>query len=80
MFEKENAYYRAHLDEFRQKYMDKELVIIGDQLIGVYDGLSQAVFETRKTHERNTFCVKHVGEPDPSLTCYSIFNTQIGSA
>jgi hypothetical protein len=31
MFERENAFFEAHLDEFRKKYLDKELVIVGDK-------------------------------------------------
>jgi hypothetical protein len=62
MFEKENAFYKAHIDEFRQKYLDKELVIIGDELVGVYDTLGNAYSETAKTHTPGTFCIKHVYE------------------
>jgi hypothetical protein len=76
MFEKENAFYRAHLPEFLKEYPDKELVIIGNQVIGVYDRLGQAVQETAKTHEPGTFCVKHVQEREEPLVCTSFWTQE----
>ena len=40
--EQENAFYDAHRAEFREKYMDKWLVIAGSALWGVYDKFSEA--------------------------------------
>jgi hypothetical protein len=79
-FGQENAYYKAHLQEFRAKYPDKELVIVGNQLVGVYDKVGDAVAETLKTHKRNTFCVKHVYQPgtEPENICSSIFTVKTG--
>jgi hypothetical protein len=73
-FTEENKFYKAHLAEFLEKYPDKELVIVGDKLVGVYDTLSQAIAESRKTYAKNTFCVKHVQKDEPVFTCPSIYH------
>jgi len=43
MLEQENAFYDAHKAEFREKYLDKWLVISGESLWGVYDSTTDAV-------------------------------------
>jgi len=42
MLEQENAFYKAHQAEFREKYLDKWLVIIGESLFGAYDKFADA--------------------------------------
>ena len=42
MLEQENAFYDAHQAEFREKYLDKWLVITGGSLWGVYDRIADA--------------------------------------
>ena len=42
MLEPENAFYEAHQTEFREKYIDKWLVITGESLWGVYDKIADA--------------------------------------
>jgi len=41
--EQENAFYAEHRAEFREKYMDKWLVITGGTLWGVYGRFTEAV-------------------------------------
>jgi hypothetical protein len=60
MFERENAFYEANREMLRQKYLGKELVIVGDEIIGVYDDLDTAVDTTAQTRPLGTFCVKDV--------------------
>jgi len=43
MLEQESAFYEAHQAEFREKYLDKWLVITGESLWGVYDSTTEAV-------------------------------------
>jgi hypothetical protein len=73
MFERENAFYEANREQIRQKYPGKEIVITGDEIIGVYDDLDTAVDETEKTRSLGTFCVKSV-PVDPSWESWEIFN------
>jgi len=42
MLERENKFYIAHQAEFREKYFDKWLVIVGESLWGIYDKVSDA--------------------------------------
>jgi hypothetical protein len=73
MFERENAFYGANREQLRKKYLGKELVIAGEEIIGVYDDLDTAVDETEKTRPLGTFCVKFV-PVDPSWENWEIFN------
>jgi hypothetical protein len=66
MYEQENAFYEANIDTLREKYLNKELVIVGDQVIGVYDDAGTAIRETMKTRSLGSFCVKHVRD-EPEL-------------
>jgi hypothetical protein len=45
MLERENEFYMAHQAEFKEKYPDKWLVIVGESLWGVYDKISDAARE-----------------------------------
>jgi hypothetical protein len=73
MYEQENAFYEANKAQLRQKYLGKELVIAGNEIIGVYDDLDTAVDETEKTRPLGTFYVKSV-PIDPSWESWEIFN------
>jgi beta-galactosidase beta subunit len=42
MLEHENAFYEAHKAEFHEKYLDKWLVIAGDELFGAFDTIKDA--------------------------------------
>jgi hypothetical protein len=46
MLEQENVFYKAHQAEFREKYLNKWLVITGRSLFGVYDTTTDAVEAT----------------------------------
>jgi hypothetical protein len=73
MFEQENKFYDENKDIFRKKYLGKEVVIAGNEIIGVYDDLDTAVDETEKTRPLGTFCVKSV-PLDPAWESWEIFN------
>jgi hypothetical protein len=57
----------------RQKYLGKELVIVGDEIIGVYDDLDTAVDTTVQTRALGTFCVKDV-PVNPAMEQWEICN------
>ena len=42
MLERENKFYKANQAEFREKYLNKWLVIVGESLWGVFDKVSDA--------------------------------------
>jgi hypothetical protein len=60
MFEQENKFYEENRGKLREKYLGKEIVIIQDQVIGVYDDVGQALQETAKTHPLGSFCIKSI--------------------
>jgi hypothetical protein len=73
MFEQESAFYEKNKNMLREKYLGKELVIVGNEIIGVYDDLDTAVDQTAKTRPLGTFCVKDV-PVDPAWETWEIFN------
>jgi hypothetical protein len=60
MLEKERAFYKAHREELRSKYLGKRVVIADDQVLGVYDTDREALQETIKTRIRGSFMVKFI--------------------
>ena len=57
MLEQENAFYDAHQTEFREKYLDKWLVITGESLWGVYDKFADAAKAALKQLGSNEFMI-----------------------
>jgi hypothetical protein len=60
MFEKENAFFEANFPTLLKKYPDKELVISGDRILGVYDNAWDAVQAADKIQKSESVCIKHV--------------------
>ena len=60
MFETENKYYEENKASLRDKYLGKRIVLVKDQILGVYDSDSDAIAETTKTLELGTFCIKYI--------------------
>ena len=58
--EREFEYYQKNMTEIREKYLGKEVVIIGEQIIAAYDGIEEAYTETAKTYEPGTFMIHNV--------------------
>jgi hypothetical protein len=63
--EKKFDYYLAHQDELVEKYANKVIVIKDKEVIGVYDTDLEAVTETAKEYELDTFLVQKA-EPGSS--------------
>jgi len=57
MLELENRFYKANQAEFREKYSDKWLVIVGESLWGVYDKVSDAGKAALQNFEPGEFMV-----------------------
>jgi hypothetical protein len=60
VFEVEDQFYQANQETFREKYLGKRIVIVKDQILGVYDTDSEAITESSKTMDMGTFCIKYV--------------------
>ena len=57
MFEREDAFYMAHQAEFREKFFDKWLVIVGESLWGVYGTISEAAKNALQHFEPGEFMI-----------------------
>ncbi len=64
MFETETAFYNAHKQEFRAKYLNKRVVIQNETLKGVYDTDTEAYAEATRTMRPGTFAIKVVTPTD----------------
>ena len=65
MLETEHQFYMDNRESLRAQYLGKRIVIVKDQIIGVYNSDSEALDETTKTMKMGTFCVKYIPvDPD----------------
>jgi hypothetical protein len=60
MLEKEFEFYKSNRTEIREKYLGKQIVIVGNQIIAAYDDLEVAYLETIKTRTPGTFMIHDV--------------------
>jgi hypothetical protein len=74
VFEQEKAFCEAHREELREKYPGKHLLIVGDQIIGAYNNVSDAYEEALKTYQPGHFMLKKVPErPEDDIVWLSPF-------
>jgi len=64
MLERENKFYKANQPEFREKYLDKWLVIVGESLWGVFDKVSDAGKAALQNFEPGEFMVHRPADDD----------------
>jgi hypothetical protein len=64
MLDREQAYFEAHKDELREKYLGKRIVIAGEELKGVYDTDAEAYAAAVKTMKPGSFMIKPVTRTD----------------
>ena len=57
MLERENKFYMEHQAEFKEKYNDKWLVIVGESLWGVYEKVSDAGKAALQNFEPGEFLI-----------------------
>lgn len=65
---KEFHYYLEHQPELIKKYDGKFIVIKNNEIIGVYDGQSDAVKQTIKNHKIGSFLVQKVEPGEGAYT------------
>ncbi len=51
MLEKEFEYYINHRSELLPKYENKYIVIVGENVVGVYDNAADALFDSDKKYQ-----------------------------
>ena len=73
MFEK---FHEEHIKEFREKYLEKHIVIKGEELKSIYNSDEEAIKESVKTFVLGTFAVKIVynNDEDTNWRFYSRVN------
>jgi hypothetical protein len=73
MLDKEFQYYLNNQNDLVKKFNDRYLVIVGEKVVGDYDGYSQALSDTLKKYEMGTFLVQKCspGDKDYTLTFHS---------
>ena len=69
--DKEFEYYRVNKKDLLSKYEDKFIVIVGHEIIGVFDDDIEAVESARKSHSPGTFLVQYVCEEEEVLYYHS---------
>ena len=62
--DREFEFYRANKESLLSKYENKFIVIVGHEIIGVFDNEMEAINHTRKIHQLGTFFVQHVVKND----------------
>lgn len=68
MLEKEFQYYLDHQKELVDKYSGKILVIVGEEVVGVYEDQAKAYLETIQTHKPGTFLIQRCSPGDKDYT------------
>ncbi|GHT54066.1 hypothetical protein AGMMS4952_27200 [Spirochaetia bacterium] len=62
MYETEKAFYRANKPSLREKYIGKHIVIVGEDIVGVYDDAGAAYHQTIKTYPLGSFMLQDIPE------------------
>ena len=60
MLDKEFQFYETNKTAIREKYLGKQIVIVGERIIASYDDMDKAYQETIKTYEPGTFMIHDV--------------------
>ena len=68
MLDREFKYYLENQDELIEKYNGKYLVIVGEEVKGVYENEESAYFESSKEFESGTFLIQYCGPGEDSYT------------
>jgi hypothetical protein len=73
MLDKEFQYYLDNQNILVEKYDGRYIVIVGEKVVGDYDGYPQALSNSLKNYEMGTFLVQKCspGEKDYTFTFHS---------
>ncbi len=68
MLEREFKYYLANQKQLVEKYLGKYLVIIGEEVVGVFDTFESALEESQKKFELGKFLIQQCLPGEDSYT------------
>jgi hypothetical protein len=73
MLDTEFSYYLEHQEELVKKYDGRFLVIIGEEVVGDYDTIDHAYFQSKEKYKPGTFLIQKCspGDKDYTLTFHS---------
>ncbi len=75
MLEKEFQYYLDHQDELAKKHLNKYVIIVGEEVVGFYDGQREAFDEAVKTYEEGTFLIQLCAPGEEAYT--HVFHSRV---
>ena len=75
MLETEFRFYKEHQSELIEKYGEKYVVIVGEEVIGAYDTQTEAFDVASEEHEVGTFLIQFCTPGDEALT--SVFHSRV---
>lgn len=73
MLEKEYEYYNKNKDKFIKEYLNKYIVIKGDNVLGVYNSKADAAKTTLSEYQLGTFMIKLVKKDDTARFFNKVF-------
>ncbi|MDR0503570.1 MAG: hypothetical protein LBH16_09665 [Treponema sp.] len=73
MLEVEHQFYLDNRETLREKYLGKRVVIVKNEIKGVYNSDLEALAEATKTMEMGTFCVKYI-PVDPAEEYHRVYS------
>lgn len=68
MLDKERKYYEEHRAEWLSKYPDKIVLVKGEELIGTFDTLDDAMSEGARRFGLDSFLVRCVEESEEAVS------------
>jgi hypothetical protein len=68
MLDKEFKYYLDNQDELLKKYNNRFIVIVGGEVVGDYDSMEDAYFESGKKYPLGTFLIQKCSPGDKDYT------------
>lgn len=58
MLEKEFQYYLKNQSELVKKHYNKHIVIVGEEVVGVYDNFEQALLDSQQKYKPGTYLIQ----------------------
>ena len=75
MLEKEFQYFMEHQQELSSKYDGKYIVIVGDNVVGVYETNEEAYEKSLKSYKLGEFLIQECSQDASSYT--TVFHSRV---
>jgi hypothetical protein len=74
------TYFKAHLDEFIERYGERFVVIKDNDVIAVYGSFDEAYNKTVENEELGTFLIQQCVRPENDIAHFAWHNVTFGRA